>query len=242
MFRFLILFILFAPLAHAWTPATYEFMATDALRLAPPKLALVIEKYEEKFKQGIAAPLSSEGGELHCLHADENYGKAHQMVAHLVDESISLMAEQGNLEEVAYRMGMIAHLVADINNPLNTSRSDSLEDTYREDYFRYLERKRPKFLLSFDGYEKNYFSKMDVTAYLSRSAGRANGFYRLLGQSYYKGGMLRSSSEFDDRSTPFGIASASYSHAVSDIAKIWAYFWYKARGNMKGTLYLTVID
>ncbi len=237
------LFIVFISItAFGWTAVSYQAMAEDALRLAPPKLVLIIEKNEKEFKRGLNAPLKSEGGEIHCLHVDNSYGKAHTMVSYLLNEAIELSAEQGHLDDIAYRLGMVAHLIADVNNPLNTSERDKKEKTYREDFSRYLERKRPKFILTFDGYEKNFFSTMNVSAYLQNSAKRANLFYSYLGQSYYKGGKLRSSSSFDDRSTPFGIAASSYSHAVSDIVKLWSYFWNESRGNMRGTPYLKVID
>ena len=46
-------------------------------------------------------------------------------------------------------------------------------------------------------------------------------------------GRLRTSAEFDDRSTAFGIASVSYSRAVSDLVNVFYYVWKEAGGDVR---------
>ena len=47
--------------------------------------------------------------------------------------------------------------------------------------------------------------------------------------------------EFDDRSILFGIAAISYSHAITDIARIWLYVWDQAHGDITGTPHLETL-
>ena len=45
-------------------------------------------------------------------------------------------------------------------------------------------------------------------------------------------------SAFDDRSVPFAIASLSYSHAITDVARAWLAAWSQAGGDVGRTPYL----
>ena len=43
----------------------------------------------------------------------------------------------------------------------------------------------------------------------------------------------RTSSDFDDRSTAFGVASVCYSHAVTDLVNLYFYIWKEAGGDVR---------
>ncbi len=234
-----IFFFLFTALcAYPWTPATCKKMTKEARKLTPEVLKEILTVYEKSLMKGAVAPCKKEKSETHHLHINENYGKADIMINHLVNKCIRDIKNQKSFSGIIYKMGVIAHLVSDINNPLHTSNADGRESSYYGDYMKYMERSLPKFVLTFNGYDENFFTKDGIKNYLGRVAKRSHSSYDLLGYAYYRNGRLRSSKEFDDRSTPFGIASNSFSHSVSDIAKIWTYLWFKAGGNMKNTPYL----
>jgi len=54
-------------------------------------------------------------------------------------------------------------------------------------------------------------------------------------EEYFPGGEQQTSATFDDRSTAFGVASVSYSHAVTDIVNLYFYIWREAGGDVRGS-------
>ena len=93
----------------------------------------------------------------------------------------------------------------------------------------YLERRLSKFPTVFYGLD----SKFHLRSYLDRTLARSARFYPLVGEEYYRGGRRRGSTEFDDRSTAFGIASISYSRSVSDVVNLYYYIWKEAGGDVR---------
>ena len=54
-----------------------------------------------------------------------------------------------------------------------------------------------------------------------------------MSEEYFRGGHRRTSSEFDDRSTAFGVASICYSHAITDIVNLYYYIWKEGGGDVR---------
>ena len=52
-------------------------------------------------------------------------------------------------------------------------------------------------------------------------------------EEYFRYGERRTSAEFDDRSTAFGVASVCYSRAVTDVVNLYYYIWRQAGGDVR---------
>jgi hypothetical protein len=55
-------------------------------------------------------------------------------------------------------------------------------------------------------------------------------------EEYFGTGTRRSSADFDDRSTAFGVASISYSRAVTDLVNVYYYIWKEAGGDVRSAV------
>ncbi len=78
----------------------------------------------------------------------------------------------------------------------------------------------------------------DLHALMMATAREVGKSYELIGPAFKNDGTPRSRDALDERSIPFGIASLSYSRAVSDIVLVWHSLWASVDGDLSGTPYL----
>src|SRR5207245_9309267 len=121
----------------------------------------------------------------------------------------------------AYEIGVLSHLVADVDFPLNPSDSDPREPLYREAYRSYIEASLERSPLVRNREPSPELDAGDVRGFIRANARRALKNYALIGPAFNDDGRPRSPDAVDERSVPFGIASLSYSNAVSDIVRVW---------------------
>ena len=223
-----ILLFLIPSLAFGWTKEADQKIARKGAELAPPDLRLLILKFESEFKSGLEAARSQEGGDQHRFYFDTRSGLLREQLEKEINESIAMVQRREPMPLFIERLGLISHLVADANNPLNLARDSSLEAS-RHDFEHYFERRMTKFPTVFYGLDPNFRLERYLDGMLRRSAK----FQPLLKEEYFRFGERRSSAEFDDRSTAFGVASISYSRAVTDLANIYYFIWKEAGGDVR---------
>lgn len=211
-----------------WTPRTEREIAREALELGPPDLRRVVRIYDEEFRNGMRDAIREERGRRSGDHYAIDGDQLAERILAEANAAIAIIEERDALSLFAYRLGVIAHLVGDANNPFHTSDAPRL-DSYRGDYESYTERKLEKFPLVFYGIEKPMRAEFTI----SRAIERSRDFGSALQNEYERGNRIRSSSEFDDRSTAFGVASISWSRSVSDLTNIYYYIWSEAGGDVR---------
>jgi hypothetical protein len=109
--------------------------------------------------------------------------------------------------------------------------SDSREPQYRIDFAIYLEKNIEKFPWIFDGHDHYLLEEDNLKEYIHQLALHVSTKYPRLGEAYFPQGRLVSSDTFDPRSLPFGIASLSYSHCITNTVQLWFHVWKKAHGD-----------
>ncbi len=221
--------------AGAWTDATRQQMLKDALKIAPPALNDILMAYEKQMVRGMIDPSRHEDEEVHWQHPGGGGGLAAQGVAMKEGEIRTLLEERRSPRRVAYEFGTLAHLVADLAFPLNTSDADPREPLYRDAYRRYIESKLARIPVVFDRQPPPDLVGGDLKAFALASARQAAGNYPLIGPAFRDDGTPSSAQALDERSVAFGIASLSYSHAVSNITWVWMHVWKSVNGDMTGT-------
>ena len=218
-----------APAALAWTPAMQVTIAREASRLAPGDLYRQIEKHRRVFEEGANAPFSDTDPGRHMKNADGS-GQLDRVIQEEVARAIALIQAHRPFEEVVRQLGIVSHYVADANNPLATSAADAEEGQYFIDFLRYAEKTEPKFPLVFYGVRPGLENRADVSPLLAETFRRGRELYPLVGREYRRIGFASGLGRFDDRSTAFGAASLSFSHAVTDVALVLRYIWLRAGG------------
>jgi len=229
-----VLLVLFPLTATAWTRASDERIAKKAATLAPPDLAMLIEKFESDYKAGLVRAQSDEGSDLHHYFVLSRKGRLREAIERETRLAIRMIRKGDPMSEVVQRLGILAHLVADANNPFHVANDDSRLVESHNDFETYFERKLSKFPTVFYGLEPNF--KLD--SYLDKTFARSAKFYPLMSEEYFRGGTRRSSVEFDDKSTAFGVASVSYSRAVTDLVNLYYFIWKEAGGDVRSAAVL----
>ena len=223
----LLLALLPASASAAFTPRTQERIAAEAARLAPPDLARQIERREDSYLAGVRSPFR-DGSAAH-----RNAGPPGILDRVIVDESsraVQLIREHRNFDEIVRQLGVVSHYVALANNPLVTASSDPREREYWTDYARYVESAEPRLPLVFYGLTPGLDARPDVSPLVTMTLARGRRLYPLVGREYRRIGFASGVGRFDDRSTAFGVASLSFSHAVTDVARVMRWIWLQAGG------------
>ncbi|MES1243362.1 MAG: hypothetical protein ABUT39_17250 [Acidobacteriota bacterium] len=214
--------------ASAWTPVTQTAIAREAARLAPPDLARQIAKHKRTFEAGVLAPFQDTDPGRHMKNPDGS-GSLDKVLYQEVDATVSAIRGHRPFEEIVRRIGQVAHYVADANNPLASAGADPDEGRYFLDYLRYSESAEPRFPLVFYGVPPS-LDRRGVKPILEAALRRGRAFYSMVGREYRKIGYASGVGRFDDRSTAFGVASVSFSHAVTDVSLVMRYIWLTAGG------------
>jgi hypothetical protein len=113
--------------------------------------------------------------------------------------------------------------------------ADPREAQYRVDFAIYTEKNIEKFPWVFDGHEHEMLEASNLRNYIYQIASQASAKYPRLGEAYFPNGILVSSDTFDPRSLPFGIASLSYSHSITNTVQVWFHTWKESHGDITYT-------
>lgn len=226
----LALVLLFLPItASAWTRASDERIAKKGAALAPPDLRMMLEKFQPEYLAGVERAEADEGSEWHHYYVLSRSGRLRERIQREASAAVAMIRKGDSMAAVAERLGILAHLIADANNPFHTANDDARMPLVHDDFEQYFERRLSRFPTVFYGLDPHF----TLDSYVDRMLARSARFYPLMVEEYYPGGERQSSSSFDDRSTAFGVASVSYSHAVSDLANLYFYIWKQAGGDVR---------
>jgi hypothetical protein len=212
----------------AWSPASQHAIALEAARLAPPDLYRQLRRNRASYLIGVDEPATKGDPSLHRKHPDGS-GQLDRAIHSAVNDAILSIRLHRPFNEISYRLGLVAHYLADANNPLNTTDADSEERRYYADFLNYLESTRPRVRTVFYGFYPRH-EEAHLDRLLATSLSRSRRLYPLVGREYRRVGFASGRRAFDDRSTAFAIASLARSHAVSDIAETLRYIWISAGG------------
>jgi hypothetical protein len=192
-------------------------------------MRILIEAFETEYKEGLARAQAEEGSETHRYFILSRDGRLRERIERETAATISMIRKGESMRGVITRLGSLAHLVADANNPFHIANDDPRLGVAQNDYEQYFERRMSKFPTVFYGLDPNF----RPGTYFDRTFSRTASFYPLLSEEYFRFGERRTSAEFDDRSTAFGIASVCYSRAVSDLVNLYYYIWRQSGGDVR---------
>lgn len=224
-----VLLLLFPLTATAWTRVSDQKIAKKAAALAPPDLSMLIEKFDHDYQRGLDRALGEEGTASHQYFVLSRKGELRMRIERETRGAIDAIRKGDPMPVVIERLGGLVHLIADANNPFHVADDDARVNPAHDDYEQYFERRLAKFPTVFYGLDPQF----RLSSYLDRTFARSAKFYPLVAGEYFRDGERRSSAAFDDRSTAFGIASVSYSRAVTDVVNVYYYIWKEAGGDVR---------
>ncbi|HKR64360.1 MAG TPA: hypothetical protein VJZ00_11565 [Thermoanaerobaculia bacterium] len=226
----IVLLFLFVPLtASAWTRASDERIAKKAAALAPPDLRMMFERFEGDYKLGLEQAQSDEERGSHHYFVLSREGHLREKIERETQGAIQAIRNGEPMSMVIQRLGVVAHLISDANNPFHVANDDPRSPASHNDFEQYFERRLAKFPTVFYGLDPQF----RLGTYLDKTFARSAKFAPLIAEEYGRGGVARTSADFDDRSTAFGVASVSYSRAVTDLVNVYYYIWKEAGGDVR---------
>ena len=134
--------------ARAWTPKTHQTIAWEAARLAPPDLARQLMKRRAAYLAGVIEPFDDSDASRHRKDPDGG-GSLDAALEDAVAQAVAAIRAHHSFDDIAFRMGVAAHFMADANNPLASSQADPEAGRYFVDFLRYAETAEPRFPLVF---------------------------------------------------------------------------------------------
>ncbi len=230
--------------ALGWTPAMDDRVAHEAIRLMPTSLREILETHLADMTAGIREAAGDESGPDHTLDPGQEGSSAATLAARKVAETIAMINGHKPFADVARSMGALAHVIGDLNDPLQVSSDDPAEQRYAGDYASYVESNLDRYPLVFYGWKDTHLglpgrpADGDVASFAESIARRSREHYRHIRRAYASSDPRPVAQRFDVRSLPFGIGSLCYSHTVTDTARIWLHIWGRAHGDLRGTPYL----
>ena len=225
-------------LAGAWTQPTQLAIVETAAALAPDDLARQLERHPAALREGVLDAFAEHSGGRHEANADGS-GRLRESLRAEARRAIAGIEGHRPFREIVHQIGVVSHLVADLNDPLLVANLDPRERSYGGHYPRYLDSARGRFNVIFYGTGRRIASSAELDALVGRALARGRRLYPDVGREYLR--IARSSQEsgagrFDDRSTAFAVGALAYSHAVSDVAAVMRYIWMAAGGSDAGSL------
>lgn len=217
-----------ASAASAWTPTTLVYLGDQAARLAPPDLYRQLVRNQASYRIGLEEPFRTGVTGDRFLDPD-GQGNLDEALRTAVQHAIASIQAPRPFNEISYRLGLVAHYVALLNDPLATASSDPQEPRYGRDFASYAESTLPRLQLVFYGFRpKVYENQIDRVLHEALARGRS--MYPMVGREYRRVGFQSGRMSFDDRSTAYAVSALGQSHAVSDIAEVLRYIWLRAGG------------
>ncbi|HEX2060857.1 MAG TPA: hypothetical protein VHK90_08945, partial [Thermoanaerobaculia bacterium] len=180
-------------------------------------------------KRGLERAQAEEGIESHHYFVVSRKGMLRQRIERETRAAIEGVRKNEPMSMLVERLGTLAHLIADANNPFHVANDDARLGASQNDFEQYFERRMTKFPTVFYGLD----ARFSLSTFLDRTFARSAKFYPLVAEEYFRGGQRRTSAAFDDRSTAFGIASISYSRSVTDVVNLYYYIWKEAGGDVR---------
>ena len=170
-----------------------------------------------------------------------NPGVESEITAEKITRQVHLVIDMINNREpfkkVVYEMGVLSHHLADLNYPLTRNGEGK---RYYDAFADFCQKKEDKIQFVFYGFYDPHLSQDDLHAFYDEVFQRSVSHIPYVKDAYFRV-QQGSQAEFDDRSILFGIAAISFSHAVTDIARIWLYAWNQAHGDLTGTPHLETL-
>jgi hypothetical protein len=213
----------------AWTPGMQGEIASQAARLAPPDLRRQLQRHEKELRRGALEAFRDEDPGRHVKN-DDGSGTLDRVIVEETARAIDMIRAPRTFAEIAYQLGRLSHFIADANNPLNTSQRDPGETRYFADYLYYMESAEPRFAPVFYGIDTRFDRRRDLSGLATAALLRGRVLYPAIGREYERTGSVNGRALFDDRSTAFGVAAVSFSHALSDAANAFRFVWLRAGG------------
>jgi hypothetical protein len=227
--------VLTAKDAGAWPVALMESMNRDARRLVPRTLArLMAEREKEIFEEARAFPPEL----AQALAIDLTSGALRVETVAALDarafEASALLREQ-RVTEGIIKLGALMRIPADLSDPILSAGPEGYPLGVTREYYTFVVGSLGKIPVVVDNEPALRMPRGGLGGYWQTILGRSRIDSPVIRTELFRNGRVVSHLTIDYRSPVFGVASLSYSRAVTAIAATWLAVWRDVRGDVTRT-------
>jgi hypothetical protein len=228
----LVLLLLCASGAGAWPHDIVLAMLRDARRLVPRSLSRLIADREsliledtEHFPEPLARAIAQD------LGAGKLSPETIAALQARTQDAVDLLRQQ-QVSRGIVSLGATLRIPADLSDPVLTVGRDGYPPGVVAEYYAFLEENLEKIPVVLDEADALTLKKVDLPQYWQGLLERSQAQSPVIREELFQKGRTVSHSRLDYRSPVFGVASLSYSRAVTAIAATWLAIWRQAHGDL----------
>jgi hypothetical protein len=218
--------------ASAWTSPLMEALNRDARRLVPRSLARLLKerepqileelrKFPPSLSQAVAVDLQTGDLRPETLAAFDAEGA----------RVIELFKGQ-RISEGLVRLGGLLRIPADLSDPILTAGSEGYPPGVVREYYMFVEGNLGKIPVVLEDTAALKLQRKELPGYWQAVLERSRSQSPVIRNELFQNGRLVDHRTIDFRSPVFGVASLSYSRAVTATAATWIAIWREARGDL----------
>jgi hypothetical protein len=227
--------LLSATHAHAWPSVLMESLNRDARRLVPKTLArLMAEREKEIFEEARLFPPEL----AQQMAVDLSAGSLRAETIAALDarafEASALLREQRVTEGIV-KLGALMRIAADLSDPVLSAGPEGYPLGVTREYYTFVSGSLDKIPVVIDNEPALRMPRRGLGPYWQAVLGRSREDSPVIRTELFRNGRVVSHRTIDYRSPVFGVASLSYSRAVTAIAATWLAVWRDVRGDVTRT-------
>jgi hypothetical protein len=218
--------------ASAWPSSLMQSLSRDARRLLPPSLARLMAEREPQIFEA-AARFPPELSQ--AVWADLGVGRLRPETVSALDtragEVLSLFRGR-RVSEGVVRLGALLRIPADLADPVLTAGPEGYPPGVTQEYYAFIQASLDKIPVVLDDPAALKLRRSALPGYWQKLIVRSRDQSAVIRTELFQNGRLVDHRTLDYRSPVFGVASLSYSRAVTAIAATWLALWREARGDL----------
>jgi hypothetical protein len=227
--------VLAAAEASAWPSVLMESLNRDARRLVPATLArLLADREKEIFEESRAFPAEL----AQAMAADLSSGNLRMETIAALDarafEASALLREQ-RVSDGIVKLGALLRIPADLADPVLSAGPEGYPLGVTREYYTFISGSLDKIPVVVDNEPALRMPRRGLGGYWQTVLGRSRIDSPVIRLELFRNGRVVSHRTIDYRSPVFGVASLSYSRAVTAIAATWLAVWRDVRGDVTRT-------
>jgi hypothetical protein len=218
--------------AWAWPTELAELLGRDARRLVPRSLARLLSDREDLLlerSQRLPPELTR------ALAADLAAGRLSagtlQQISLEMDAVIDLLQGRG-VGEGLVRLGALQRIPADLSDPVLQAGAAGYPPGLAAEYYALIRARLDRIPVVLDDPAALELGREDLPGYWQRLLERSRPQAGVIRTELFRNGRVVDQQRIDFRNPAFGVASMSYSRAVTAIAATWLAVWREAGGDL----------
>ncbi len=218
--------------AAAWPVSLVQCLIRDARRLVPRSLGrLLLEREEEVLAEAQRFP--PELGRTLALDLSNGTLQPETLAALVAQTGAAVeLVKQRRVSEGIVKLGATLRIAADLSDPVLSAGPEGYPAGVVREYYAFIEGNLDKIPVVLDDPPALELKRERLAPYWQELLARSRSQSGVIRTEMFPGGRLLDHSRIDFRSPVFGVASLSYSRAVTAIAATWLVIWRQVRGDV----------